>query len=236
MDFHKFIHLLYSRSLYFCGINFFDDKFEGVLGTNESCESIRRNYVKKIREDNPSFTEEQINGIVDLDTQANQVLNKSRFITSWHHNTCESEAMWKLYSKDLSSAVAIVTTAKKLKEVIHVGRYQPDKGSTITIDVGKIIYYDLNDLSLQPKMQFTHWYKRKSLEYENEVRAVYFNQRLEGQRGVLIGVDLSKLIDRVYISPFAPEYFRQLVIDITAKYGFSFPISYSPEKQAIPWK
>jgi len=69
------------------------------------------------------------------------------------------------------------------------------------------------------------WYKRKSFEHEKEVRAIIHHyQGLEEPVGLNITIPISDLIDAIYISPMAPQWFVEIVKDVSEKYGLSKPI------------
>jgi hypothetical protein len=50
--------------------------------------------------------------------------------------------------------------------------------------------------------------------------------------GHWLSVDLLKLIERVYISPTAPEWFSELVIKVTTRYGFQNEVIHSSLNQS----
>ena len=123
--------------------------------------------------------------------------------------------MWKLYSKDVTNAIAIQTTAGHLYEAL-------DREPCISI--GKVKYIDL-------KKRFTSingafWYKRKSFEYEKEVRAIIKKHDFK-KKGIYIPVNIDKLIDGIYISPYASEWFVDVVKSVVDKYNINIPVSYS---------
>ena len=126
--------------------------------------------------------------------------------------------MWKLYSKDITNAIAIKTTVKHLYESL---------GKNPSIDIGKVKYVDLNKRFTSVNAAF--WYKRKSFEYENEVRAITVKPGLK-KKGIYVSVDLDKLIDDIYISPYAPEWFVDVVKSVSDKYNIKSNISYSQMK------
>ena len=117
--------------------------------------------------------------------------------------------MWKLYSVNTKNAVAIQTTAQHLHEAL---------GSDQNILIGKVNYIDYNQ-------RFTSingacWYKRKSFEHEQEVRAIVIDYETS-LKGVLIPVDVNTLLDFIYISPYAPKWFEEVVCSVVGKYGVS---------------
>ena len=78
-----------------------------------------------------------------------------------------------------------------------------------------------------------YWYKRKSFEYEQEVRAVV-KVRKANSSGIEKDIDIEKLIAAIYISPYAPKWFEDVVYDVVKKYGLNKPIFHS-EMAATPF-
>jgi hypothetical protein len=80
-------------------------------------------------------------------------------------------------------------------------------------------------------------HKRLSFAHERELRAIFwemqgtpdsqsYKAKIEPS-GLAMEVDLSALIERVYVSPTAAPWFAKLVEAMTAKCGFAFPVSQS---------
>lgn len=67
-------------------------------------------------------------------------------------------------------------------------------------------------------------YKLKSYEYENEIRAIYLD--VSKSRGKKFEVDLNKLINEIYTSPFASDWFAELIEKI--RNNNSYDISNKP--------
>jgi hypothetical protein len=83
-------------------------------------------------------------------------------------------------------------------------------------------------------------YKRKSFEHERELRAVAFEVEERSQAnvilkmdplpggGVAIPVDVEKLVEKVYVAPKTPGWFRDVVESALRQYGFSgIPVAQS---------
>jgi hypothetical protein len=82
--------------------------------------------------------------------------------------------------------------------------------------------------------------KRKSFEHERELRALIQHlpsapdpsgsaaqiliRQPNPEHGRFIPVRLAKLLEKVYVAPTAPVWFRELVLHITAKYGLKLPV------------
>lgn len=144
---------------------------------------------------------------------------KHVFISCWHSNEYESEAMWKLYSTNTKNAVAIQTTAEHLYQALDRDPY---------IDIGKVKYIDYNKRF--SSVNGAYWYKRKSFEHEREVRAVLRNHDTQAS-GVSVPVSIHTLIDKIYISPYAPKWFEEVVNSVMEKYEVLSPIVYSDMAQ-----
>jgi hypothetical protein len=97
--------------------------------------------------------------------------------------------------------------------------------------VGLVRYadYKLEALKISGNLFFPFLYKRKSFEHEHELRVVHLLPPEEGQNflerdtstGMWTSVNLSQLIARIYVSPSSPRWFRELVQDVSKKYGLS---------------
>ena len=227
MDLPKFISLISRKELYFASANSFEDIFEGakgILDKKDKWDSFYLDFFKKSIltapfQDQNELTIEKVKADSErLLKQLNESGNLQRkytFISCWHLNEYESEAMWKLYSKDVSNALAIKTTFGNLYEALDRNPY---------IDIGKVKYIDY-------KKRFTSingafWYKRKSFEYEKEVRAIIIKHDITS-KGIYIPIDIKKLILGVYVSPYAPTWFVDVVKDVVQKYRLNIPVSYS---------
>lgn len=228
MDIAKFISMLSTNSLYFAPASSFDDPFEGAKGTHERESKWNDYYLDFFRyaiKTAPGISKEEASG-EKLETTAQRLLDelsqsglsdrRNACISCWHCNESESEAMWKLYSANVTNAVAIETTYHRLYHALGDDPY---------VDIGKVKYIDF-------RKQFSgigisaFWYKRTSFEHEREVRALIRNHENTG-KGVSHPVNLDVLIKNVYVSPYAPEWFAEVVRDIVKKYELNKPVLYS---------
>jgi hypothetical protein len=147
-------------------------------------------------------------------------------INCWHMNEHESAAMWKLYSTS-NEAICVRSTYRRLR------RSLPS-----CVMVGEVTYinYERQGFSTDNAFNFI-MHKRLSFEHERELRAIFWqvDGTAEAQplkagiepHGLAIEVDLSALIERVYVSPAAAPWFANLVDAMTKKCGFSFPAGQS---------
>jgi len=124
--------------------------------------------------------------------------------------------------------VAVQTTYQKLKDFL-----MPPPRSEVSLYFGKVNYVDYTTMPIPETnllAPFTH--KRKSYEFEQEIRAIGFlrpnifdeplssiAQNIQKSRGLYIPVNLEKLVETIYVSPKAPEWFYELVVSVVQKYG-----------------
>lgn len=82
--------------------------------------------------------------------------------------------------------------------------------------------------------------KRKSFEHEKEVRIVQIDILSQQAResmleemvtpnkiGRNLPVELEELVDSVFINPLSPDWFADIVEDVTQRYGYRFQVSKS---------
>lgn len=224
MDFTKYASLLSTRSLYFPSAACFDDEFEGAKGLAERkhkwdahyLDFFRRAIRSAPRAEGAEITEEAIEAnaqelLRDIETGGN--LDRERtFISCWHENQYESEAMWRLYSTSMSHAVAIQTTVTAAYAAL---------GKNPRIAIGRVEYVDFETYFADINGAF--WRKRKSFEHEREVRLLITDRR-QSAPGISVPCDIPTLVQTVVVSPKAPDWLLPLIEDLTVKFGFQLPV------------
>ncbi|AQM61455.1 hypothetical protein [Clostridium baratii] len=218
MDFTKFVDILENEALFFTRSDRFKDKFEGTLPI--------ANEVIKERESKVDYEDRK------LKLKLIKEVRKHMLISCWHINDSESDAMWKLYSQSTQS-IAIQTSFGRLKEAF--------KKTDETVNIGKVKYIDYNLDVINEDSLYNFWlHKRKAFSHENELRAIicrcdiskikYTNLNIKdipSDYGENIDVDLNMLIDSVYVSPLAEQWFADLVEKVIRRYGYNFDVNYS---------
>lgn len=234
IDLSKFISLIANKKLYFASLESFEDIFEGAKGIverKEEWDDFYRGFFKRALQTvpgmNPSslteqYLEENAARLLSEMEIGGKIERKITFVNCWHYNQHESEAMWKLYSTNVKNALAIQTTCQQLYEALGKDPY---------VQIGKVQYIDF--AKCFSSVNGSYWYKRKSFEYEQEVRAVVKAQKANGN-GIEKEIDIEKLITAIYISPYAPKWFENVVGDVAKRYGLNKPIIHS-EMAAIPF-
>lgn len=220
MDLAKFLSLLESSSLFFTRLDHFEDPFEGALGVhnNEEAWAIKEKSWRKHWLENEIKSQKSNLSQSELEFAASEKFKeyrenikkwrKSNYVSCWHQSDSESEAMWKLYTRDTKQGIAIQTTFKRLYQSLPAVA-QPD--------FGMVNYIDYRDYNNGRSSNTFHafeapWYKRKSFEHEKEFRVIIEDNCREWNK--MIMVDINLLIENVYISPQAEQWFTELVHSI----------------------
>jgi hypothetical protein len=226
MDIPSFLSLLTSNSLTFIRADLFEDNYEGKLPIPTA-----------------SMVDYTINQLMNNDisdpkylkvSDDEEIIRKNVYLNCWCKESHEMVHMWKIYSKE--NGVAIETTYENLKSSIN---------STETVFPTEIQYLDyehaLTGWQAGALTAFT--IKRKEYKSENEFRLmIAFPRIIEDQLMqqknqyqklndpermrlyseipvIKCEVDISDLISKVYISPYAPKWYHTVIVDITKKCG-----------------
>lgn len=226
VDFAKFIHLLETKSLFFSRADNFNDAFEGASGLatrQEEWDNHYREYFKNaVRyppENSPSPSEDVVEQEAErLLRDIKKIIENDRkttFVSCWHANSGESEALWRLYCPDGSTGVAIETSALRLYDALDA----PD------VEIGRVQYIDFKK-SFSGFHDRIFW-KRKSLSHESEVRAVTKLRFTQESVGLSKLVDVDRLCVSIIPSPFAGEWFSDLVKKTISRYGYKIKVDRS---------
>ena len=234
MDFAKFVSLLDTRSLYFTNLERLSDfdPFEGLY-TRRNLEA--ENFFKQL--DYEAIPEEQRKpgtAFADRATfkmfQENSPFSNLRtigkaqrritYVNCWHESAHESAAMWKLYLKS-DEGIAIQSTVDRLKRSIS-------EGKEFEIFIGEVVYVDFNSFAMPVDNVLTPYiHKRQSFEHEHELRALIWgpahgkmnlNDPEGAPLGLSIATDLDILVENIYASPMAEEWFVKLLSSVCSHY------------------
>lgn len=194
------------NKIYLRRLDMFEDKFEGRVPSFAIChlkDDARRLMAKDIYE----------------------ARRKLRFIDCWTiFKHTESYAMWKVYSS--SFGLAIETTARQLIELlpehaqlikIKYFNFKDENGATM-YDIPVMADPSLGEENIAIGRNFSA-IKSLEYEYEKEVRVLLPHKSELEFFG--INIDMSKMINKIIISPYASKWFEELVIDLV-KNRFNF--------------
>jgi hypothetical protein len=208
MNIEKFLSILENSELFFSRLDALEDKYEGHLPKKNK--DIIVNLINK-------------KNIIDHYL----FLKKHCHVNCWHMNDEESVSMWSSYAPG-NSGIAIKSTIGRLKKAF--------KDAVEDIIIGPVSYIDYDNDSIKEDSSFaTSFYKRKNYKSEQEVRAFTSTMsnctlnsnggyNLENETvasGISIKIDLSLLIEKIYVHPNAPIWFYELIKSIMKRYGYS---------------
>ena len=204
LDLSKFLDLLLSKKLFMSRSDKFEDQYEGTF-SEPTYEEIR-----KIAENNPEF----------LDYYKSH--REKIVISSWHINEYESFAMWQIFTKN-NEGLAIQSTVKRLQEAM-----KPETKTTQYIGEVNYIDYKKEYIPFDDTF-FPFLFKRKSFQYEREVRIIsdVTQNNIVIKEGLKIDVDIHQLIEKIYIHPKSENWYKNLVIQLMEQLGFNFSIEKS---------
>ena len=204
LDLSKFLDLLMSDKLFMSRSDKFEDQYEGTF-SEPTFEEI-----KKLSTDKPDF-------LNYYKTHREKVA-----ISSWHINEYESFAMWQIFTQN-SEGLAIQST---------IGRLQKSLIPEINFKqyIGEVNYIDYKKEHIPfDDMFFPFLFKRKSFQYEGEVRIItdIGESDIKINDGLKINVDINQLIEKIYIHPKSENWYKNLVIRLVKQLGFDFTIEKS---------
>lgn len=204
LDLSKFLDLLLSKKLFMSRSDKFEDQYEGTF-SEPTYEEIR-----KIAENNPKF-------LSYYKSHREKIA-----ISSWHINEYESFAMWQIFTKN-NEGLAIQSTIGRLKEAMQPERKTEQYIGEVNYIDYKKEYIPFNDTF------FPFLFKRKSFQYEREVRIIsdVTQNNIELNDGLKIDVDIHQLIEKIYIHPKSENWYKNLVIQLMEQLGFNFSIEKS---------
>jgi hypothetical protein len=223
MDFAKFAALLKDRSIYFARADQLGDPWEGAKGAIPNKPRWDQHYLRFFRESlrNPPPGVDFNLSDKEVEKEANRLLSefasagerdlRRTYVSCWHENEFESEALWRLYCPPQSPGIAIQTTLSALNASM---------GNDPSIQIGRVRYVDFRSHFAGINEAFFR--KRQSLSHEREVRAV-IRPNGETSLGVLRPAVLPALLKAIVISPFAPSWFEPLLREVMTRFGADAP-------------
>ena len=204
LDLSKFLDLLMSQKLFMSRSDKFEDQYEGTF-SEPTFEEI-----KKLSIDNPDF-------LNYYKTHREKVA-----ISSWHINEYESFAMWQIFTQN-SEGLAIQSTIGRLQESLVLE-------TNFKQYIGEVNYIDYKKEHIPfDDMFFPFLFKRKSFQYEGEVRLItdIGDSNIKINEGLKINVEINRLIGKIYIHPKSENWYKNLVIQLVKQLGFDFKIEKS---------
>lgn len=243
MELAEFVSMLNRKALFFVKASKLRDPYEGIIPQySNMIRSKRENeeqkqYFQSVYESNNGLNRKMAQTMGEQFQMYRQLV----LINPWHYNEYESAAMWSLYSHE-NAGIAIQSTTRRLSECFK------DNNEDI-IWIGKVQYLDFSeDWMNEWKNLFQAFVtKRKSFEYEKEIRAVTclpddnvsrhllvntateesnpfssrertVNPKELTDKGKYVSADLHMLVEKVYVAPYAEPWFEEVVESLLSKY------------------
>lgn len=204
LDLSKFLDLLLSKKLFMSRSDKFEDQYEGTF-SEPTFEEI-----KKLSENNPEF-------LNYYKSHREKVV-----VSSWHINEYESFAMWQIFTQN-SEGLAIQSTIGRLQQALQAEK-------ELKQYIGEVNYIDYKKEYIPfDDMFFPFLFKRKSFQYEREVRIIadLSDHDIKINEGVKVDIDIEQLIEKIYIHPKSENWYKKLVIELLSKLNFDFEIEKS---------
>lgn len=192
MNFAKLISLLETKELFLTPADKFEDSYEGLFPNNYI--SFHKNKGKKKElVINPQTIHDEI-----------EFSKRKTYINSWNILENESYALWKIYGE--GHGVAIQSNFKELENLVK------DKNAVIR----KVNYLNDEDtyFHVSPDNQpisIVDFFsiKKKYYNYEEELRVILLDE--PDKINTIPINDIENFITKVYVSPFAEDWFVDLV-------------------------
>ena len=251
MELAEFVSMLHRKALFFVKANKLRDPYEGIIPqfNNVMTSSGYDGMEEKKNSQSQEQSMQPIQRPPQTMLQQFQLYRELVLINPWHYNEYESAAMWNLYSHE-NAGIAIQSTTRNLSECFK-NNYED------TIWIGKVQYLDFSKDWLDEWNNIFQAFvtKRKSFEYENEIRAItclpdnhvssewiiktsnkekvssfkprFVNPRELTDKGKYVSVDLQILIEKVYIAPYAEAWFKEVLESLLSKYELNATVTKS---------
>ncbi|MBE9469467.1 MAG: DUF2971 domain-containing protein [Bacteroidetes bacterium] len=210
MNLDKFEYLINKKLLFFCRADLFDDKFEGSIPKKEF--EFRKRKSKSSQE---GFT------------YMHKEYRRSSVVNCWYIGDSESNLMWASYSK--GKGIAIKTKKEKLYESLKKSKENIWPSKVRYIDYDKDSWFG-NDYPYSLNFIAPLIHKKNEYKDENEFRLIIHKEEIihnpdywekqPNNKGILVNIDISKLIDKVILSPDINIDNKNKVLKLAKLVGF----------------
>lgn len=155
MDFAKFVSLLDKEALFFVRVDKLSDRFEGFY-TIPNVSGILSEFTGPAKD------------VSRLKLAESKFLRKCTAVSCWHMNERESAAMWRVYLPG-DNGVAVRSSFERLRDSLDAC---PEP-----VGFGMVEYVDYQIDCISDRSGLAPCVcKRKSYEYERELRAIFYKK------------------------------------------------------------
>lgn len=234
MDIPSFLSLISNNSITFVRADLFEDKFEGILPNpvNNALDLWAEEAIKQ-GQLSPEYAGFKFSKLFEES-------KKTVYINCWCKENHEMVHMWKIYSKE--NGIAIQTDYENLKQSVE---------SLESVYPTEIRYLDYKEdiIDWQSNGLTAYTIKRKEYKSENEFRLIMSYPRIIEDQilafktheekklarnklytefpAMQCQVNVSKLIKKIHISPYAPKWYHGVIDNIVKKYNLNVEITQS---------
>lgn len=248
IELDKFLHMIITGKIPLVRVTCFSDIFEATYPA-KSVAKTQEYFLKRTIE---ILGEDFVNSHpADINTKRQNALlwRKGYFVSSWHANDYESEAMWRIYA-NYNKGIALETNIDKL--VKNIPDDYNNQGYSHPVMFSEVSYMDyetMDEIIYKNEESYRNFFysdcfiKRKSFEYENEVRIVTHieigSRYLEPIPGLpeiepdiegnvmFLPFDLNNVVNRIVIAPECPNYYFDIISSICDKFNINVPVETS---------
>lgn len=227
----NYLDVLHRRALWFSRIDCLGDPFESSVTLTDI--AAREAMIASGTE---GMTDEQAETFRKSFMSSMAEAHKALFVSCWYGAADESDAMWRLYMRDVG--VAIKATVSGLRAELDQDDASAAGGGAV---IGRVRYIDYDTDSTQRPAWINTllpaFHKRTAFSHECEIRAVLhqfdwamedgtppIDYGREAPLGLSVPVDPERLITEVRVNPVAPDWLLETVEAVTGKYGVSAPV------------
>lgn len=221
LDFTQFISILERKSLFFSRADKFSDPFEGSIP--QPNKKVRELFAKDKKESQKKLLLKKLPKLYKKQ-------KKLTYLNCWHIKAHETAAMWDLYSND---GITIKTNIRNLKESLR--SYNENKLYLYEV---KYIDFEKEPILREANSILPFFHKRKSYEHERELRiliqpiSVFTSPSQKGKDGGsdfdgYVPINIDKLIEKIYVSPTAPDWLYDLIQNVNETYDLNKEIKKS---------
>ncbi|MBU1566592.1 MAG: DUF2971 domain-containing protein [Proteobacteria bacterium] len=226
LDLPRFLSFLNSKSVTFAKPTTFEDPYEGAATKHGQ-------LVRKIMFDVMIPEDEKEGARGKLASEVKRMV-EARYISCWHMNEHESDAMWRLYGSE-KGAVALQTTFGKLYSALSLFGGKPQNPQSLLAGAVQYIDYETST-HVWNEMISPFFYKRKSFEHEKEVR--FFISFIGTPPDPVVSLPISDaeaVFEKIYISPLVRKWVAVAITETYSKYGYKIPLEHSALYQTPPF-